>query len=265
MDKIKLGQTEIEISRLGLGTVKFGRNQGVKYPQSFDLPDENTLADLLKRAKSLGINLLDTAPAYGSSEERLGRLLKGQRQDWVIVGKAGEEFENGESSYNFTPDHFKMSLERSLKRLDTNYIDVLLIHSDGSDMDILQNDDLIKTMHDFKEQGLVKAIGASIKTAQGGIKTLELMDVAMAMYTQDYQDEKPVLDYAAAHNKGVILKKVLSSGHNSNIKDAFGFAFSHPGTTAAIIGTINPAHLRQNAEALTKALQKNHPDHHSAA
>ena len=142
MKHIALGQTGLKISPLGLGTVKFGRNQGVKYPQGFDLPDDEHLSALLTLAKSLGINMLDTAPAYGTSETRLGTLLGGQREDWVIIGKAGEEFEDGKSSYNFTPDHFERSLERSLKRLNTDYIDALLIHSDGADMDILNNDDL---------------------------------------------------------------------------------------------------------------------------
>ncbi len=246
MDKVNLGNTGIKISPIGLGTVKFGRNQGVKYPENFDLPDDKSLSDLLDTAKSLGINMLDTAPSYGLSERRLGNLLLGQRSDWIIVGKAGEEFEDGKSEYIFTPDHFKKSLERSLNRLKTDYIDVLLIHSDGRDMNILNNDDLIRTIHDFKDQGLVKAIGASTKTAEGGIKTLELMDVVMATYNTEYADEKPVLDYAAKHNKGVLLKKVLSSGHNINIYKALRFAYSHKGTSSVIIGTINLKHLKQN-------------------
>ncbi len=250
MEKIKLGSTGLTVSKLGLGTVKFGRNKGVKYPKGFDLPSEEHLAEILSLAKSMGINMLDTAPSYGTSEERLGRLLNGQRDDWVIIGKAGEEFENGKSKYIFTPDHFEASLERSLKRLNTNTIDALLIHSDGSDIDILQNDALIRKMHDFKDQGLVKAIGASTKTAQGGIKCLQLMDICMAMYTQDYADEKPVLDYAAKHNKGIILKKTLSSGHNTNIKKAMNFSLNHDSKPAAIIGTINPDHLKQNIAAI---------------
>lgn len=248
MEKVQLGQSELMVSRLGLGTVKFGRNQGVKYPSGFDLPSEAELAAFLSLAQELGINMLDTAPAYGQSEERLGRLLSGQREDWVIIGKAGEEFEDGKSEYIFTPDHFKMSLERSLSRLKTDYIDALLIHSDGNDLDILHNDALIRTMHDFKDQGLVKAIGASTKTAAGGIKTLELMDIAMCMYTSDYTDEAPVLDYAAQNGKAVLLKKLLNSGHNTNVAQAMDFAFSHPGTTAAIIGTINPQHLIENVK-----------------
>jgi len=249
MDKIKLGTTGIEASPLGLGTVKFGRNEGVKYPEGFEIPSDEVLAALLSQAQSLGINMLDTAPAYGTSEERLGQLLKGQRENWVIVGKAGEEFENGNSSYHFTPDHFEMSLERSLKRLNTDFIDIFLIHSDGSDMDILNNDALIKTMHSFKEQGLVRAIGASTKTAEGGVRCLELMDVVMATYNPAYTNEKPVLDYAVEHNKGVLLKKLLSSGHNTNIENAVRFSLTHPCKPAAIIGTITPRHLRENVKA----------------
>ncbi len=248
MDHITLGQTGLRVSPIGLGTVKFGRNEGIKYPQGFDIPSEEDLRALLDLAKELGINMLDTAPAYGTSEERLGRLLSQDRADWVIVGKAGEEFEDGQSAYIFTPDHFKYSLERSLKRLNTDYIDVLMIHSNGDDMKILSDDALIRTIQDFKDQGLVKAIGASTKTADGGIKALELTDVVMAMYTHDYTDEQPVLDYALKHNKGVILKKLLSSGHNTNVADAMGFSFAHKGVSAAIIGTINPKHMRQNVE-----------------
>jgi len=248
-----LGDTGINISPLGLGTVKFGRNTGVKYPSAFELPDDKTLAELLALAKELGVNVLDTAPAYGTSEERLGGLLQGQREDWVIVGKAGEEFDGGESSYNFTPAHFKMSVERSLKRLGTDYIDVLMLHSDGNDSANL-SDEIITCMQDLKSRGLVRAIGASTKTVAGGIRGLETMDVCMATYTQDYQDEREVLDYAAAHNKGIILKKALSSGHNSNIEDAFNFALSHKGVNSIIAGTINPKHLKQNVQAILEAI-----------
>ncbi len=250
MDKRKLGQTGIDISPLGLGTVKFGRNEGVKYPEGFNIPNEAALADLLALAKDLGINLLDTAPSYGTSEERLGRLLKDQRKDWVIVGKAGEDFEDGQSTYNFTPDHFEMSLDRSLKNLQTDYLDVLLIHSDGNDMDILANEDLIEKLYDFKRRGLVRAIGASTKTVEGGIMALELLDVVMVAYNPAYIDEKPVLDYAAANNKGALIKKALGSGYAANVQEYLKFPFVHPGTSAVITGTINPDHLRENVAAL---------------
>lgn len=249
-----LGDTGIKVSALGLGTTKFGRNEGVKYPTPFDLPSEESLANLLSLAKELGINLIDTAPAYGLAEERIGRLLKGQRQDWVIAGKAGEDFENGESSFDFSPDAIERSLMRSLTHLQTDYLDVLLLHSDGNDLDILGDEDLVDALEDFKRRGLVRAIGASTKTPEGGIKTLEVMDVVMASYNPDYTDEEPVLDYAHEHNKGVLLKKVLSSGHNTDIEDAFRFALSHKGVSSLVTGTINPEHLKANAKAVQQVL-----------
>ncbi|MCB1839096.1 MAG: aldo/keto reductase [Rhodospirillales bacterium] len=265
MDRLKqktsLGQTGLKISPLGLGTVKFGRNEGVKYPEGFKIPGEPELADLLSLAQDSGINLLDTAPAYGSSEERLGRLLKRQRKNWVIAGKVGEEFEQGRSHYIFTPDHFETSLHRTLGRLQTDYLDILLIHSDGSDNEILSDGTLIEKMHDFKKRGLVRAIGASTKTAEGGIKTLETLDIVMATYNPLYTEEKPVLDLAAKKNKGVLLKKALASGHlgklgENPLESALNFAFSHPATNAIIIGTINPQHLAENIRAASKALEQ---------
>ena len=89
-----LGSTGINVSPLGLGTVKLGRNQQVKYPQGFDIPDDAQVSELLALAWELGINFIDTAPAYGTSEQRLGQLLP-RADDWVIMTKVGEIFENG--------------------------------------------------------------------------------------------------------------------------------------------------------------------------
>jgi aryl-alcohol dehydrogenase-like predicted oxidoreductase len=65
-----LGSTGLMVSPLGLGTVKLGRDQGVKYPNGFTIPDDQQARALLNQARGLGINLIDTAPAYGISEER---------------------------------------------------------------------------------------------------------------------------------------------------------------------------------------------------
>jgi aryl-alcohol dehydrogenase-like predicted oxidoreductase len=259
LDRRNFGQTGLSLSKIGLGTVKFGRNQSVKYPRRFALPVLSVLKKILDLAQNLGINYLDTAPSYGLSEERLGELLVGQRKDWIIVGKVGEDFESGQSFYNFTCAHFESSLVRSLKRLRTDYIDVLLIHSDGSDLNILNNNELIRAMQGFKRRGLVRAIGASTKTIEGGIRALELMDVAMVAYNPTYTLEKPVLDYAARNNKGVLIKKGLASGHidqfsgEDPVKSALNFIFDHPGATSVVVGTINPAHLVHNVQACTRA------------
>ena len=138
LQKRALGQSGIIVSCLGLGTVKFGRNQEVKYPRSFSLPSDDMILNLLNQAEALGINFLDTAPAYGSSEQRLGRLLQ-RRQDWVICTKVGEEFITGKSFFDFSGPHIRNSIERSLRNLKTDYLDLVLVHSDGNDIGIIDS------------------------------------------------------------------------------------------------------------------------------
>ncbi len=260
MIKRRLGATDIVLSPVGLGTVKLGRDKGVKYPTGFKIPDDKAATQLIALAKALGINLIDTAPAYGKSEERLGTLLKGQRHDWIICSKVGEEFDNqsGSSSFNFTPEHMRFSVERSLNRLNTDVIDILLVHSDGRDSEIIRRYGILEVLNQLKAEGKIRASGMSSKTVAGGLLALEQSDCAMVTYNLNHTEEQPVLDYAAEHNKGIILKKALASGHLCReeiadpIQASFDAIFAHPGVTSAIIGTINPDHLRSNiAKAIT--------------
>ena len=109
-----LGQTGLEVSCLGLGTVKIGRNQGVKYPTGFQLPDDNSVRNILDICREAGMNLIDTAPSYGHSEQRLGQLLS-DRGHWIICTKVGEEFSHGQSHFDFSATHTRLSTERSLQ------------------------------------------------------------------------------------------------------------------------------------------------------
>ena len=154
-----LGNTGMQVSALGFGTVKLGRNEGVKYPQAFNIPEDNEARVLLNLARDLGINLLDTAPAYGNSEERLGKLLKDDRKQWLLCSKVGEEFIDGQSSFDFSEQHTRFSVERSLRRLKTDYIDMVLVHSDGNDIDIINNHAALQTLSDLKQRGWIRAFG----------------------------------------------------------------------------------------------------------
>lgn len=255
-----LGQTGIKVSPIGLGTVKFGRNQAVKYPQSFELPSDNNLVDLLKLAKQLGINTLDTAPAYGTSEQRLGELLQGERKDWVIIGKAGETFENGVSSYDFSKDFILKNVEHSLKNLNTDYLDVLLIHSNGDDIKIIEHDKVFATMQQLKDEKIIRAFGMSTKTIAGGLRTIEGADVAMVTYNPIETSEKKVIAAAHQHNKGILIKKAFASGHLNEIdgedpvQTVMDFIFQTPGISSVILGTINQEHLQHNVKAALRAL-----------
>ena len=247
-----LGQTGLEVSSLGLGTVKFGRNQEVRYPNSFSLPSDQEIINLLDLAQSLGINLLDTAPAYGSSEQRIGRLLS-NRANWVICTKIGEEFLHGKSFFNFTADHVHYSIERSLRNLNTDYLDIVLIHSDGNDMRILESTGCLNALLTLKQQGIVRAVGMSTKTVEGGMRAIEIGDVVMVTYNPSNNKDHAVIDRAAKLNKGVLIKKVLNSGYDcistrANVAKNLRFALGHQGVSSVIVGTISAAHLKENSD-----------------
>ncbi|WP_281646907.1 aldo/keto reductase [Parendozoicomonas sp. Alg238-R29] len=253
-----VADTGLKVSAVGFGTVKLGRNEQVKYPGSFKIPGDAEALNLLAQARDLGINLLDTAPAYGTSEERLGKLLQGQRDQWIICSKVGEEFENGQSHFNFTPEHVRFSVERSLQRLNTDCVDMVLVHSDGNDVDVIRRYGCLDVLEDLKKEGLIRASGMSTKTVEGGILALEKSDCVMVTWNLNEQGEKAVLDFAHQHNKSILVKKALASGHlcsdgEDPVKASMDFVYSHPGVTSAVLGTINLKHMRQNVEAVKAA------------
>jgi aryl-alcohol dehydrogenase-like predicted oxidoreductase len=254
-----LGDTGIQISPLGLGTVKFGRNEQVKYPTHFELPDDRSVGNLLAQAQELGINLIDTAPAYGTSQERLGRLLPGPRSDWVIVSKVGEFFEQGRSRFDFSYQTTIAVVEQSLRTLNSDYLDAVLIHSDGNDIAILEQEGALDALRTLKQRGLIRAHGMSSKSVQGGLRVVEEMDIVMATCNPTYTDELPVLQAAVARHKGVLIKKGLQSGHipgAQGVEEAMRCVFSQPGVSGMIVGTINPDHLRDNVRIMERVLEQ---------
>jgi len=252
LQKRRVGQSDIYVSLLGLGTVKLGRQSGVKYPHPFQLPTDKEVDHLLSVASELGINLLDTAPAYGTSEERLGKALKGQRQQWVITTKVGEEFVDDASHFDFSAPTLCASVERSLKRLRTDYLDMVLVHSDGNDQSLIENDKVFTTLARLKKEGKLRAFGMSSKTIAGGLQAIDSSDVAMVTFNPDYTEERKVIAYAQQQKKGILIKKALASGHLS-ARDALQFVAQEEGITSIVIGTINVTHLRENVAYLNQS------------
>lgn len=260
MELRPLGATGPQVSPLGLGTVKFGRNRGVHYPRAFELPSDREALALLDLAWDLGINLLDTAPAYGASEERLGRLLRQCRRDWVIVTKVGEEFHDGVSRFDFSAAAVRASVERSLRRLGVDALDAVLIHSSGDDLAILGRDAVLPTLLDLKQAGLARAVGMSTKTVAGGLRAVECCDLVMVTYNLRQREELPVIRAAHAANKGVLIKKGLLSGHldqtaeSDPVLASLRLIYAEPGVSSVVVGTLDSAHLRANVAAVERAL-----------
>lgn len=273
LPQTQLGNTDMRISRLGLGTVKLGRNQSVKYPEAFELPSDDHARELLNAARDYGINLLDTAPAYGVSEERLGYLLRGERKDWVICTKAGEEFSrhydgNGKSNFDFDHASLRLSVERSLRRLRTDYLDIVLIHSDGNDSELIHHHQVLHSLAQLKREGWIRAFGMSTKTLEGGLLCTQEADVVMATYDPEQADDRQLMEACEKHNTGVLLKKIFNSGHllredhsdktaNSIIEQQMKVIFAQSAVNSAIIGTLNSQHLRSNVECALLGLAEN--------
>jgi aryl-alcohol dehydrogenase-like predicted oxidoreductase len=251
-----LGDTGLNVSVLGLGTVKFGRNQKIKYP-TFTLPDDAAIHELLDEALAGGMNLLDTAPAYGIAEERLGQLLGQRREQFVIVTKTGEEFSGGESAYNFSEEHTRLSVERSLRRLRTDRLDCVLVHCPREDLDVFVNTPVLETLQKLKERGDLRSFGASVNTTQGGLFALKTADVVMVSYSSEHTTEEPVIRHAMELGKGVLIKKGLASGNltgGETLEEKLRPILNFPGVSSLVVGTINRAHLRENIEAAHAAL-----------
>jgi aryl-alcohol dehydrogenase-like predicted oxidoreductase len=257
----ELGRTGMRVSALGLGTVKFGRNTGLRYPRPFELPSDNSAARLLDRASDLGINLLDTAPAYGESEERLGRLLSTRRERWLVCSKVGEEYAHGRSRYDFSPGHTRRSVERSLQRLGIDALDLVLVHCNGEDEYIIKHMGTLEALAELRGKGLVRAIGMSTKSVAGGVLAASHCDAVMLTYNLERREEAAVLDACAASGCAALVKKALASGHvpetgaDDFLRRSMQLVFAHPATSSAIVGTLCGAHLEADVRAAREALQ----------
>ena len=262
--KHRISATECTLSALSLGTVKFGRNQSVKYPSEFDLPSDQALFDLLGQCRDLGLTSLDTAPAYGMAEQRLGKLLKGQRKDFEIISKAGEHYhsQSQQSTYDFSAKALNQQLEQSLRTLQTDYLDCWLLHSNGDDMQNL-SDEVIHCMQQAKQAGKVLSVGLSGKTVAGGKYALTHLDTIMMTASLNYHDEDELFELASANAKHVVLKKIFDSGWMMQTEsdtekqrlliESFAYLFAKPAVASAVIGTINPRHLLQNVQAFNNS------------
>ena len=240
----RLGRTNFDVSVIGFGAFKIGRTLGMKYPRAYELPTEDECARLLGDVLDLGINLIDTAPAYGVSEERIGRHLAHRRSDFILSTKVGEMFDAGTSTYDFSSGGIRRSVQRSLKRLQTDYIDILFIHSDGNDIDILENVETVSTMVGLRESGLVRAVGFSGKTVEGATQALAWADVLMVELNQDDDSHTPVI-LESDGNFGVVVKKGLASGHHAP-ETAIPYVLNTPGVDSLVIGGLNIDHLKAN-------------------
>lgn len=259
----ELGHTGLSSSPLGLGTVKWGRTAGLKHGD-FELPDDARIDALLDTALELGVNVLDTAPAYGISESRLGERLGARRKDFLLFSKTGEIFDGAASRWDFSAEHTRRSVLESLRRLRTDALDAVLLHCPPDDVTILRDTPALETLAQLRAEGLVRKIGVSTMSLAGGMLALEHSDLLMVAWNWGFHEHQAVIEEAARRGVGVLLKKVFYSGHLPAPEATGGLppaeyalraALHLPGHPVVIVGTISPEHLRENAAAARRALE----------
>lgn len=245
MAKRPLGKTGLSVTPIGFGAFKIGRNEKTKYAEAYPLPDDRAVDLLLNGILDLGIAYVDTAPAYGLSEERIGRSIGRRRRKFVLSTKVGELFENGQSRYDFSAAGIRASIEGSLRRLQTDMLDVVFIHSNGEDLEIQQATDAVTTLCDLKKAGSIRAIGFSGKTVAGARRALDWADALMVEYHIDDQSHAQVIAEAAERGVGVVVKKGLASGKLASA-EAIGFVLANPGVSSLVVGGLNIEHIKAN-------------------
>jgi aryl-alcohol dehydrogenase-like predicted oxidoreductase len=240
------GKTGLAVTPIGFGAFKIGRNEKTKYAHAYALPDEQTVTRLLNGILDLGVTYVDTAPAYGLSEERIGRAIGHRRAEFTLSTKVGETFEQGESRSDFSAAGLRSSIERSLRRLGTDVLDMVFIHSNGDDVEIQRASDAVVTLQELKQKGRLRAIGLSGKTVPGARLALDWADAIMVEYHLDDPSHAEVIAAAAARGVGVVVKKGLASGRLSPA-EAIGFVLKTRGVASLVIGGLNIDHIRSNA------------------
>jgi len=244
VDRRPLGRTGLSVTPIGFGAFKIGRNQGIKYPIGYPLPDEAEVARLLRGVLHAGIGYIDTAPAYGLSEERLGALLP-DAPDIVISTKVGERFEDGISSYDFSVGAVQESVRRSLVRLRRRRLDAVFIHAHADDVAVLEQTPVVETLFALKAEGLIGAIGFSGRTVQAAMKALDFIDILMVEYHLQDRSHAEVIRSAAARGIGVVVKKGLASGRLP-ADEAIRFVLGTEGVASLIVGGLDIGHILQN-------------------
>jgi aryl-alcohol dehydrogenase-like predicted oxidoreductase len=198
----------INISEIGLGAWQLGQNSGWKNMT------ETEAIRLVHKALDFGINFFDTAPNYGhgSGEERLGKALKrADRSEIVINTKFGHTHTG---TLNFNANYIRESLEGSLKRLQVEYVDSLIIHNPPSRYFDGNKNDHYEILEKLIEEGKIKAYGASLDTYHD-MKLLmdttnsKIMEVFFNIF---HQDTLRGFERAQNEEVGIIVKIPLDSG-----------------------------------------------------
>ncbi len=207
----RLGNTDIEITPIGLGTWAIGGNGWLNGWGSQD--DQESIATI-KRALNLGINWIDTAAVYGlgHSEEVVGKAIKGRDKPLIFTKCTRVWNDKGELSGSLKADSILREAEASLKRLDIDVIDLYQIHWPNPEADLEEG---WSAMAQLKKEGKVRAIGASnfnVEQLQRAMRIAPVDSLQPPYSLINSAVDKEILPFCQEHNIGVIVYSPMASG-----------------------------------------------------
>lgn len=269
MEKRKLGNTDMEVSVLGFGGAEIG----------FADVTAESVTELLNSALDAGLNVIDSAAAYLESERLIGQAVASRRKEFYLFTKCGAT--DGFARSDWSIEGILSQVETSLKNLQTDYLDLIQLHSCG--LDELQKGDVIEALRRAREKGYARYIGYSGdgKEARYAIETAAFDTLQTSVSIADQEAITLTLPLAREHNLGVIAKRPIANAvwrnaekpkdayHHTywdrvqaldydflrgdlqaSISTALRFTLSQPGVHTAIVGTTKPGRWRENAALL---------------
>jgi aryl-alcohol dehydrogenase-like predicted oxidoreductase len=271
MEKRRLGKTDMDVTVLGFGGAEIG----------FEEAAEDTVADLLNGALDAGLNVIDTAECYRGSEEMIGRAVSNRRDEFYLFTKCGHPL-GAESGANWSRDSILESIQRSLKRLKTDKIDIVQLHS-CSEAE-LRKGEAIGALQTARERGYTRYIGYSgdSRPAHYAVESGAFDTLQTSINIADQEAIDLSVPLAREKQMGVIAKRPIANaawktGHKPmdsyqheywerlrklkydflqhadlerTIAIALRFTLSVPGVHTAIVGTSKPERWKQNAQFL---------------
>ncbi len=271
METRQFGKTDMQVSVLGFGGSEI---------RGASLAD---VEQTLNSALDAGVNVIDTAACYGNSEDLIGRAMASRRSDYFLFTKCGHAVgEDLPDLPDWDPRLIEASIDRSLRRLRTDHIDLLQLHS--CSLDVLRKGDVIKVLEKAKREGKTRYIGYSgdNEDARYAIRTDVFDTLQTSVSIADQQEIDFTLPAAIERKMGIIAKRpiaeaawlnatmdknayaypywerlqtlgydFLKSESTSSIATALRFTLSVPGVDVAIVGTTNADHMRQNIDMLS--------------
>lgn len=214
MEKRVLGNTGIHVSEVAFGGVEIGMPYGIGVHGREDMLPEREAVRLLHAALDGGINFFDTARLYGNSEEIMGRAFLGRRQEAVLATKCRHLHQPGQPlpPAEVLREFISRSLQESLQALQTDYVDVFMLHQASAA--ILESQAVAEIFSDIKQQGLCRATGISTYHTNETEQAIASgdWDVIQLPYNLMDQRQAQCFDAAEAAGVGIVVRSVLLKG-----------------------------------------------------